>query len=105
MFVENSYLIWFDYTDFPILVNHIFYYQPPVLANSIEHILIRIASPLDHDGVKTDLTLANMKIDIFPLMSTIVLPKMLNLCHPVHLETLVVIYWNSYVVIEDNQCK
>ena len=54
-------------------------------------ILIRSASLEDRDDAKMDLVFANMKIDIFPLTYTIILPKVLTLCHPVHLETLAVI--------------
>ena len=38
-----------------------------------------------------------MKNDIFPLISTIILPKMLTLRSLVHIETSAGIYWNSRV--------
>ena len=61
--------------------------------------MTRRASPLDSDEVKIDLMLVNMKDNIFPLISTIILPKVLTLCYPVDLDTLAVIYWNSYVAL------
>ena len=47
-----------------------------------------------------DLMLVNMKNDIFPLISTIILHKVLILGDLVHLETLVAIYWNSCVALK-----
>ena len=58
----------------------------------IEYILTKSVAPLDHDEMKMDLLLANVKNDIFPLISTVILPKVLNLCYPMHIETLAVIY-------------
>ena len=40
---------------------------------------------------------ANMRNDIFALIPTIILPKVLTLCYPLHLETLAVIHWSSCV--------
>ena len=48
---------------------------------------------------QTDLTLVNMTISAYRLISTIILPKMLTLWHLVHIKTLVVIYWNSSVAL------
>ena len=66
----------------------------------VEYILTESASPLDRDEVKMDLVLVNMKNNIFPLISTIILPKVLILCYPVHIETLAVIFWNSCVELK-----
>ena len=65
----------------------------------VEYIFVQSSSPLDRE-VKMDLMLVNMKNNLFPLISTIILPKVLTLCYPVHLETLAVIYWNSCVALK-----
>ena len=44
------------------------------------------------DEVTMDPTLLNMKNDKLPLISNIILPKMLTLLYPVHPEMLAVIY-------------
>ena len=46
-----------------------------------------------------DPMLVNMKNDILPLISVIILPKVLTLYHPVHIETLAAIYWKSFVAL------
>ena len=99
MFVDNNYLIWFDNTDFLILINRSIT-SPGYWQICVEHILIRSASSLDHGGGKTDLPLANMKINIFPPISTIAFPKVLTPCNLVHLETLAVIYLNACVTLK-----
>ena len=43
--------------------------------------------------------LVNRKNDIFPPISTIILPKVLTLCYPVHLETLAVFIQNTCVAL------
>ena len=47
-----------------------------------------------------DQMLLNMKINIFFLISNIILPKVLNLLNHVQPETLAVIYWKLYVVLK-----
>ena len=74
-FVEDNYIIWFDYMEFLILINP-FTTNPGYGQICVNPILTRWASPPDRDGIKTDLMLANMKNDIFPLISTIVLPRL-----------------------------
>ena len=67
--------------------------------NCVKCILTRYTPQLDREEVKMDLMLVNMKSDLFPLISTIILPKVLTLCYPLHFETLTVIYWNSCVTL------
>ena len=71
------------------------------IGKCVTYILTRFASPLDRDELKMDLMHVNMKSDIFPLISTIVLPKVLTLCYPGHLETLAVIiaYFPSNTIV------
>ena len=37
-----------------------------------------------------DLMLANMKNNIFRLISTVIIPELFTLCYPIHIETLAV---------------
>ena len=92
-YLENMCLIWFEYTDFLISINP-FTNNPVHWQICIEHILTRNASPLDRDEIKIDLMLTNMKSNIFPLISTIILTKVLTPFYSVHHEMLTVIYWN-----------
>ena len=46
-----------------------------------------------------DLMLVSMKNYICPLIFTIILPNVLTLRYPMHIETLAVIYWNSRVAL------
>ena len=62
--------------------------------------MTRITSPFDCNKVKTDLMLANINDDIFPLISTIVILNVLTLCFPVYLIRLAVIHWNSYAALK-----
>ena len=98
-FVENKYPIKFDYTEFLILVNPSTN-KPGYWQICVWYILARNASPRDRDEVKTDLMLAAMKNKIFPLISITDLLKVLTLCYQVHLEMLVLIYWNSWVALK-----
>ena len=60
----------------------------------MEYNLTKSASQLDRDEIEMDLMLVNMENNIYLLISTIILPKVLILCYSVHLETLGAIYWN-----------
>ena len=91
MFVENGYLIRFDYTDFLILINS-FTTNPGYWQIYVEHILTRSALPLARYEAKTDLMCTSMKNYVFPLISCIILPKVFTLCYPVDLEMLAIIY-------------
>ena len=57
----------------------------------MDYILTRSAPPVDRDEVNMDLIHAYMKTDIFPLISTIILPRVLTPCYPVRLEIFSVI--------------
>ena len=96
MFVENKYLVQFGYTAF-LASSKPFITDPGYWKFCVEYILTGIAWPLEHDEVKIDLMLVNMKNNIFPLISAIILPKVLTPCYPLHIETLTVIYSNSCV--------
>ena len=54
--------------------------------------MIRNSSPLGGDEVKMDLMLVNMKNNMMPLISTIILPKVLTLCYVVQIETYAMVY-------------
>ena len=58
----------------------------------VQYILTKIASLLDRDEVKINKMLVNMKTNSFPLIATIIFPRVLTLCYPVHLEN-----WLSFV--------
>ena len=96
--LENEYLVWFDYKHFFISIN---LSLPPLgigkFALSTFWHNYMIVSPQDRDEVKLDMMLANMRNVVFPLVSTIVLPKVSTLCCPLHLKTLAGIYWNLCV--------
>ena len=77
----------FSYLINPFIIN------PGYWQTSVEYILTRNASPLVRDDVKTNLMLANMKNDIFPLISAIIFPK-------VHIELMAVIHWNSWSALK-----
>ena len=49
----------------------------------VENILARSAPPPDNDVLKTILMPTNMKNDIFHLISTTIIPKVLTLSYPV----------------------
>ena len=97
MFLENKYLSSFDCM---LKIISAFTTIPRYWQIRVEYILANIASPLDRDEVILDMMLTNMKNDLFPLIPTIIFPKGLTPCFPVHLDTLVVIYWNSCVALE-----
>ena len=100
MFVENKYRDSFYDTDFLTLINP-FTLKPGHWQICVEYILTRSALPLDRDEIKW----FNMTNNTYSLVSTIILPKVLILCYPLHLETLTVIYWNPcvhYIVKEEN---
>ena len=63
----------------------------------VGYILTRSASSPDYNEVTTDLMLHNMKNTKFPLMSTMILPKVSTLLYLVRRETLVMIYCNLYM--------
>ena len=91
---------FFYYTDIlilsnPLTTNRVYWY----MYICVEYILTRSASPLDHHEVKMNPMLTNMTNDIFHLIPTILLTKVLALCYPVNLEILAVIYWNSCVAL------
>ena len=82
-------------------INWPFHRQPRVLANvSWVHFCQKRLIATPHDEVTTDLMLLNMTHNIFPVIFTIILPNMLTLPCPVRAETLVVIYWNLYVILK-----
>ena len=88
MFVNDNRLVQFEYVEYHILINS-FIANPGYWQMCVESILTRSASSPDYDEVTTDLMLTNMKNNIFPLLSTIIFPKMLILC--------------SYLIV--NACK
>ena len=96
MFVEN--LVQFDHTDFLSCINH-FTTHPWYWKICIEYILTQNAALQDCDEVKLDLLLVNRNNCIFPPISANILPKVLILCYLLRIETLAVIYWNSYVAL------
>ena len=99
--VENNYIVWFECTDFHILINP-FTTNPGYYLMYVGYIFARSVSSPHCDGVTIDPLLLNMKNIIFPLISSIILPKMLTLLYPLQPETLAVVYWNLYVVLEYN---
>ena len=88
MFVNDNRLVQFEYVEYHILINS-FIANPGYWQMCVESILTRSASSPNYDEVTTDLMLTNMKNNIFPLLSTIIFPKMLILC--------------SYLIV--NACK
>ena len=63
-----------------------------VCLQRISNHLTKSASSLDRDEVNMDLMLVSVNNNIFPLISTIILPKVLTLCYPVHIEKVAVIH-------------
>ena len=93
--VENNHLVWLEYANFGIMITS--HCQFRVLGN-VEYSLTRSASLLDDIELTPGVILADMKSNIFPLISTIIHPKVLNLCYQVELETSFVICRNLYDV-------
>ena len=97
LLVENNYLVWFRYTDFHILIN-------PFTANPVNwqicagYILARSASSPDTQW--GDNRPDTMKNDLFLPISTIILPKVLNLLYFLQPQKFAVIYWNLYQVLK-----
>ena len=75
MLVENTYIIWFEYTEFHIFINPF----TAIIGNwqmCVRYISEKSASSPHRDEMTTDLTLFNMKNDTFLLLSSTVLAKM-----------------------------
>ena len=94
--VENTYLVGFEYTDFPILISP-FTANPGYWQMCVGYILAWNASAPRRDEVTTDLLLLRyeMKYNLFHLISTIIPSKVLTL-----LEPLAEIFWNLYVLLK-----
>ena len=73
--------------------------NPGCSRKCFEYSLAKSASSPNRDELTTDTLLVNMKNHIFPVISTVIIPKMLTICYPVELETLNLIYWNIYVAL------
>ena len=66
----------------------------------VDYILARIVLSPDREELTAGLMITNIKINIFPLISTIFIPTVLTLCYLAHIETLAVIYQNLYVALK-----
>ena len=95
---ENDYLVWFKYTGFRILIDP-FTANPEYWIMCVRYIFSRSASSPHRDYIMTDPILPNMIDAKFPLISTIIILRVLNLLYPIQPETLGVIHWNPYVVL------
>ena len=99
MLVENRHLGWFEYVDFHIQVNP-FTANPGYWQMCVGYIFVWSTSSPHHDEVTTDPKSLSMKCNIFPLISNIILPKVLTLPYPEQHETLALVYWNLYMVLK-----
>ena len=79
MFIKKKQLVYSDYTDFLTLINHSTS-KPGYGKICVEYILAKSTSPLDRDDIKMDLMFINMKNNIIPVNSTIILSKVIILC-------------------------
>ena len=66
----------------------------------VGYFFVRSASLPRRDEVTTGPTVLNMTNNIFPLVSNVIIPKVLTLFYSAHYETLAVVYWNLYVVLK-----
>ena len=99
-YVEKN-LVWSKYADFCILIDPS-NANPGYWQTCVENILSKGVSSPDGEEHATSLVFANMKNDIFPQISNMILLNVLTLCRPVKLETSSVIDWNMYVALQCN---
>ena len=89
--VENNHLVWFEYTDFYILIN------PSTTITEywqmcVGYTFVRRTLSSNHDEVTMDLMLLNVTNDVFLLISHIILPKVFTMQYPVQPGRLAEIY-------------
>ena len=75
-----------------------FHRQPEYWQICIRYISAWSASSLHCDELSMDPMVLNRKYDIFPRISTVILPKVLARLYPVQPEMLAMIYWNLYAI-------